>query len=111
MAFGKKRQLFAIASVFSVAFASRAFGYGEPGDKGAPSHEERLLHVLTNQVRQAPHDWPGTQGIHPDTSSPKQMGRSLRRKVEYPSTARATIGSPARLNEVLSRTGTPVRAP
>jgi hypothetical protein len=35
------------------------FGYGEPAMGDDPSQEERLLHVLTNQVRQAPHDWPG----------------------------------------------------
>ncbi len=35
------------------------FTYGEPAIGDDPSHEERLLFVLTNQVRQAPHDWPG----------------------------------------------------
>src|SRR5438105_3429975 len=35
------------------------FAYGEASQGDLPSHEERLLHVLTNQVRQAPHDWPG----------------------------------------------------
>src|SRR5437773_1242129 len=35
----------------------------------------------------------------------------LRRNVEYPSMARLTMGSPARLKLVLSRTGIPVRAP
>lgn len=37
---------------------SVALAYGEPVD-GVPDRYERLLHVLTNQVRQAPHDWPG----------------------------------------------------
>src|SRR5262252_4901194 len=35
------------------------YAYGEPASSDLPSHEERLVHVLTNQVRQAPHDWPG----------------------------------------------------
>src|ERR1700722_6309786 len=35
----------------------------------------------------------------------------LRRNVEYPSTARLTMGSPARLNDVLSSTGKPLRRP
>src|SRR6202011_1526173 len=34
-----------------------------------------------------------------------------RRNVEYPSTTRLTMGSPAKLNEVLSNTGIPVRRP
>ena len=34
-----------------------ALGYGEPVD-GSPNANERLLHVLTNQIRQAPHEWP-----------------------------------------------------
>ena len=34
-----------------------------------------------------------------------------RRNVEYPSTARLTMGSPARLNDVLSSTGMPLRRP
>ncbi len=36
-----------------------AFAYGEPNDAGEPSHRERLLHVLSNQIRQGPHAWPG----------------------------------------------------
>ncbi len=36
-----------------------AWAYGEPDESGSPNRHERLLHVLTNQVRQAPHDWPG----------------------------------------------------
>lgn len=38
---------------------SLALGYGEPDGAGRPNHRERLLHVFTNQVRAAPHDWPG----------------------------------------------------
>src|SRR5207253_8745062 len=47
------------------------------------------------------------------TSVPPATSRSMpeRRKVEYPSTARLTIGSPARLKLVLSSTGMPLRAP
>jgi hypothetical protein len=37
---------------------STAFAYGEPDADGLPNHKERLLHVLTNQLRQAPHEWP-----------------------------------------------------
>jgi uncharacterized protein (TIGR03382 family) len=33
--------------------------YGEPDLDGLPNRQERLLHVFTNQVRQAPHAWPG----------------------------------------------------
>ncbi|MBK6684510.1 MAG: CAP domain-containing protein [Deltaproteobacteria bacterium] len=36
-----------------------ALGYGEPDGAGRPNHRERLLHVFTNQVRAAPHEWPG----------------------------------------------------
>jgi uncharacterized protein (TIGR03382 family) len=42
-----------------VFLPSLAFAYGEPDGAGRPNHRERLLHVFTNQVRQAPHDWPG----------------------------------------------------
>src|SRR6266849_6848656 len=47
------------------------------------------------------------------TSTGPQTSKSMpeRRKVEYASTARFTIGSPARLKLVLSSTGTPVRRP
>ena len=38
---------------------SLALAYGEPDGAGRPNHRERLLHVFTNQVRAAPHDWPG----------------------------------------------------
>lgn len=44
--------------LLSVLTPSVALAYGEPVD-GVPNRYERLLHVLTNQVRQAPHDWPG----------------------------------------------------
>jgi fused signal recognition particle receptor len=55
----RRRGTTAIVCSLSIAIASPALGYGEGGDGGVPSHEERLVHVLTNQVRQAPHDWPG----------------------------------------------------
>lgn len=42
-----------------LAAPAGAFAYGEPNADGVPSREERLLLTLTNQVRQAPHDWPG----------------------------------------------------
>lgn len=41
-----------------LALPQVAFAYGEPDDNGVPNHNERLLHVLTNQIRQAPHEWP-----------------------------------------------------
>jgi hypothetical protein len=49
-----------------------ALAYGEPGAGGVPSHRERLLHTLTNQVRQAPHAWPGwdTALATPDARPP-----------------------------------------
>lgn len=43
------------AAVFTPSVAQ---AYGEPSAAGVPNHKERLLHVLTNQIRQAPHDWP-----------------------------------------------------
>ncbi|MCK6552425.1 CAP domain-containing protein, partial [Myxococcota bacterium] len=47
------------ALIFATAsLPSTALGYGEPS-AGVPSAEERLLHVLTNQVRADPHAWPG----------------------------------------------------
>ena len=45
--------------------------------------------------------------IEPATSTSMPQ----RRNVEYPSIARVTFGSPATLNDVLSRTGTPVWRP
>ncbi len=47
---------FACSWVFTQATPVAA--YGEADSKGRPSAEERALLVLTNQVRQAPHDWP-----------------------------------------------------
>lgn len=49
-----------LALFYSVLLCpSLAWAYGEASETGTPNHRERLLHVLTNQVRQAPHDWPG----------------------------------------------------
>jgi uncharacterized protein YkwD len=42
-----------------VSISTSAFGYGEPDVDGLPNSFERQLHVFTNQVRQAPHEWPG----------------------------------------------------
>src|SRR5262245_59998905 len=47
-----------IAGATVLASTQLAFAYGESEDD-VPNAEERLLHVLTNQIRQAPHDWPG----------------------------------------------------
>jgi hypothetical protein len=35
-----------------------ALAYGEPDAEGVPDRRERLLHVLSNQIRQEPHAWP-----------------------------------------------------
>lgn len=40
-------------------WAATALAYGEPDAAGRPDHRERLLHLFTNQVRAAPHEWPG----------------------------------------------------
>lgn len=52
---------FAAAPVLCASLALAAVPAGaEPVDlSGVPSREERLLLVFSNQVRQAPHDWPG----------------------------------------------------
>lgn len=43
----------------ALAFASQAFAYGESDENDVPNMEERLTHVFTNQIRQAPHAWAG----------------------------------------------------
>lgn len=50
----------AIGSLIIVAASAPhvAHAYGEAFSHGGPSHEERLLLVLSNQVRQEPHAWP-----------------------------------------------------
>lgn len=53
---------------------STALSYGESDTKGRPSSEERLLHVLTNQIRQAPREWPG---FDPALASPEARGPLL----------------------------------
>lgn len=47
-----------IAAAACLLVPTSAWAYGETDDDGSPNHRERLLHVLTNQVRQAPHDFP-----------------------------------------------------
>lgn len=54
------RAVSSLSLAVALALSSRpAHGYGEPAREGLPNMEERLLVVLTNQVRAAPHDWPG----------------------------------------------------
>lgn len=43
----------------TLALPTVAHAYGEPDAAGRPSRRERILLVLTNQIRQAPHEWPG----------------------------------------------------
>ncbi len=50
---------FGLLLLAAALLPGRAFAYGEPDEDGVPDSHERLLHVLTNQIRQAPHDWPG----------------------------------------------------
>lgn len=45
--------------ILLLALPAQALAYGEPAEDGVPNNEERLLHVLTNQVRQDPHAWMG----------------------------------------------------
>lgn len=47
-----------LAALAFIAWSATALAYGE-SKNGRPNMEERLLHVLTNQVRQAPHAWAG----------------------------------------------------
>ncbi len=52
-------RLFGLSCLAAAAFTpSISLAYGEPSRDGSPNHNERLLHVLTNQIRQAPHEWP-----------------------------------------------------
>src|SRR5262245_39994164 len=56
---GAVRPVAFLIALSIVALSTRlAFGYGEPAKAQLENHEERLLHVLTNQVRQDPHAWP-----------------------------------------------------
>jgi uncharacterized protein YkwD len=58
--FGPFHRLLGLSCLAAAVFTpSVAQAYGEPSAAGVPNHKERLLHVLTNQIRQAPHDWPG----------------------------------------------------
>jgi hypothetical protein len=49
----------ALGVLLALLLPSTALAYGEPDEDGLPNRQERLLHVFTNQVRQAPHEWPG----------------------------------------------------
>jgi uncharacterized protein YkwD len=55
-----------------LAAPRRALAYGESDDEGRPNNEERLTLVLTNQIRQAPHAWPGwdTAKAKPEARGP-----------------------------------------
>lgn len=60
-----------VAFVALIAFLSPnpGFAYGVPDAMGKPNIQERILLVLTNQIRQAPHDWPGWDtNLAPSTS-------------------------------------------
>src|SRR5215831_11840001 len=61
------------------------YAYGEPATDDIPSHEERLLHVLTNQVRQAPHDWPGwdTSQATGDPRNPLLLEKGLTQAARF----------------------------
>ena len=48
---------------------TKSFAYGVPDNSGKPNTQERILLVLTNQIRQSPHDWPGWDtNLSPGTS-------------------------------------------
>ncbi len=72
---------------------SLAWAYGEATD-GSPNHRERLLHVLTNQVRQAPHDWPGwdTSLATPEARDPLALEPGLLAAARFHATDMATNG-------------------
>lgn len=48
-----------LAAAALLATPGVALAYGEPDAAGVPNPQERLTHVYTNQIRQAPHAWPG----------------------------------------------------
>lgn len=51
-------RLFASTVIAGILVPALALAYGEPDADGLPNARERLLHVFTNQVRAAPHEWP-----------------------------------------------------
>lgn len=51
--------LLALVGATIVATPRLSLAYGESDEEGRPSRQERRLHLLTNQVRAAPHDFPG----------------------------------------------------
>jgi uncharacterized protein YkwD len=62
----------ALAFAIALAAPTRAAAYGESDADGRPNNEERLTLVLTNQIRQAPHAWPGwdTRKATPEARGP-----------------------------------------
>jgi MYXO-CTERM domain-containing protein len=73
------------AAIALLLLPARALAYGEPSETGVPNHEERLVHVLTNQVRQAPHDWPGwdTTLATADARPPLALDGDLERAARF----------------------------
>jgi MYXO-CTERM domain-containing protein len=63
------------AAVLVVGTPAAGWAYGEPDAAGLPNPQERLTHVFTNQIRQAPHDWPGwdTAKATPEARRPLVM--------------------------------------
>lgn len=74
----------ALAGLFAVV-PGAAWAYGVPSEGGSPNHWERLLHVFTNQVRQAPHAWPGwdTSLATPDPRPPLAHHEGLLAAARY----------------------------
>lgn len=74
-----------ILSIVALGVPSMAFAYGEPDENGSPNANERLLHVFTNQVRQAPHEWPDwdTSLASPEARGPLGLEPSLLAAARY----------------------------
>lgn len=65
----KAASLSACAAFTICLIPVHSFAYGVPDSTGKPNNQERMLLVLTNQIRQAPHDWPDWDtSLSPGTS-------------------------------------------
>ena len=61
--------LVASAGLTTCFTATHSHAYGVPDKSGKPNTQERILLVLTNQIRQSPHDWPDWDiSLSPGTS-------------------------------------------
>src|SRR3954454_9422894 len=93
---------------FAVPEPAGAIGDGGPSAGQHHRHPHQLAAPLDHATSARAS---GARRLATSASPATRRSMPLRRKVEYPSTARLTMGSPARLKLVLSRTGIPLRAP